>query len=71
MTTQQATPFRAALVRGGFVLVSHGTRHGLTSTRLDLPGVVSVVLTTKDGRTVDVHCHWRRSRPSMTRRAPR
>jgi len=56
----QTKAFRKALLRGGFVVVYHGTANGITSTRLDLPGVVSCVLTTEDDHTFGVHFHWRR-----------
>jgi hypothetical protein len=59
ITEKQATAFRDSLLRGGFHLGAHATISGITSTRLDLPGVVTVVFTTEDGQTFDTFFRWR------------
>jgi hypothetical protein len=57
-TTHQATRFRIALMADGFILRGHDN----TTTHLERPGIVSVILTTDARRRVDVHIHWYRAR---------
>jgi hypothetical protein len=62
VTKRQATTLRNALMSVGFTLRSHGQRvRGITSTHLELNGL-SVVFTTTNGRTFDVHTHWPQGR---------